>query len=1175
MTHRGIPHCVSRASRVFPSGLLLMLVALAATLGIAPSAAAQDARGTIVGRVADATGAVIPGADIRVTNAATGVTITAKSNASGNFVLPYLPPGTYALTIEATGFKKYVNDAVQVRVSDTVDVNVQLQVGSVAETVEVRAETPLLATAEASLGQVIDERRVTELPLFAGNAMDLVHLAPGTVNTTDLRLRKAPFNSAPSQFSTDGSGSNANEFTIDGVSNTYSHGTAPRVAFSPPPTAIAEFKIQTSVFDASIGHTLGSLVNVSTKGGTNELHGEVHEWLRHSALDAPTIFQNRAAKPGQRVLPLYQDNRYGISAGSPVILPKIYNGKNKTFWFWAWEANKFGDPNVGARTSTVPTEAMRRGDLSGLLALGATYQVYDPLTTKLVGARYQRDPFPGNIIPSNRLDKVGQNILKLYPLPNQAGTRDFQNNYFVAGKALEDYWTHIARVDHVFSEKHRVSLRLHRDWWEEDKNRDFADDVNGIILNRINRGVAFDDVYVFSPTFLVNFRYGMTAQEFPEHRTSRGFDLASLGFSQELLKLTNKQLATIPNITVGSLSALSWWESGDGVTSSVTNSLNANFTRLRGNHNFRFGPEFRVYREFVNRYHTAISPVLDFNSDYTRATDTASAPPSGGGVTSLLMGIPSSSSYMTRSASYAEQDKYFALYLQDDYKATRKLTLNLGVRYEYESPITERFDRAVIHFLSDVASPIEAVVKAAYAKNPFPEIPADQFKVKGGLTFAGISPNPRTYWEGQKFSLLPRIGLAYQARQKTVVRAGYGIFYASIGINYSNSYQDGFSRTTPVQPTPDSGITYMASTANPFPSGLYEPLGAQGGYSTNLGQTINFYPARRRQPYAQRWSIGIQQELPGRVLFEASYVGNRTTRISVTRNLNYVPAQYLSRLPSRDQQTINYLAAQVPDPFRGTAPIYTGANRSRSNLLLPYPQFSAVNLQGDPAGFSWYHSLQVRGEKRWSRGYTMQWGYTWSKAMEATSFLNTSDPMPYRSLSDIDRTHRAVWSGQWELPFGRKRHFGANWHPAINFIAGGWQLNGVMQKQSGQPTGFGNVIYVSGNVALPDDQRSVDRWFNTEAFNRNSAQQLASNIRTAPFRFSGVRNHPQSRWDLSAIKNFKVTERMTMQFRAECFNVTNHPVLRGPNTTPTSAAFGTITSQEPPRSWQGALKLTF
>ncbi|MGH9674647.1 MAG: carboxypeptidase regulatory-like domain-containing protein, partial [Bryobacteraceae bacterium] len=291
-------------------------------LALASLATAQDARGTLVGRIVDSTGAIVPNTGVRATNVSTGVVAAAKTNESGNYVLPYLIPGTYTVTAEVQGFKRFVRENVQIRVNDRVELNIEMEIGNVSESVEVKAETPLLATAEASLGQVVDRRRVTELPLFAGNAMDLVHLAPGTVNGTDMRLRKAPFNNAPSQFSTDGSGNYGNEFTIDGVSNTYSDGTSPRVAFSPPAASIAEFKVQTSAFDASVGHTAGALVNVSTRGGTNELHGEAWWWLRHSKLDAPTIFQNRS---GQR-LPVYQDNRYGFAAGGPIYLPAVYNG---------------------------------------------------------------------------------------------------------------------------------------------------------------------------------------------------------------------------------------------------------------------------------------------------------------------------------------------------------------------------------------------------------------------------------------------------------------------------------------------------------------------------------------------------------------------------------------------------------------------------------------------------------------------------------------------------------------------------------------------------------------------------------------------------------------------------------------------------------------------------------
>jgi len=339
-------------------------------------ACGQDPRGSILGRVTDSSNAVVPGVEVRATNVATGVTASGVANEGGSYNIPFLLPGTYRIRAEIPGFKTYVRDGIQVRVSETVELNIQMEVGQISETVIATAETPLLDTAGSSLGQVVDERRVLELPLFAGNPMELTLLTPGVVNTTDMRLRKAAFNNAPSQIATDGNGQYNNEFQIDGVSNTFAvgNGTA-RVAFSPPATAIKEFKIETSPYDASVGHTIGAVTNVSTAGGTNELHGEAHFWERNSAFDAPNFFNNKNnTRPA-----VYQDHRYGASAGAPVVLPGLRDGRNRTFWYYAWESNKWGVP--GTQTSTVPTPAERRGDFSELLRLGSRYQIYDPATT--------------------------------------------------------------------------------------------------------------------------------------------------------------------------------------------------------------------------------------------------------------------------------------------------------------------------------------------------------------------------------------------------------------------------------------------------------------------------------------------------------------------------------------------------------------------------------------------------------------------------------------------------------------------------------------------------------------------------------------------------------------------------------------------------------------------------
>jgi len=1135
---------------------------------------AQETRATILGRLTDASGAVVAGAEVRATNAATGVSALAKSNQSGNYTMPYLIPGIYTVQAELAGFKKFVRESIQVRVNDTVELNIELAVGSMAEAIEVRAETPLLSTAESSLGQVIDQRRVLELPSFGSSPMVLVQLAPGVINSTDLRLAKAGSFSINknSQFSTDGAGTYNNEFTLDGVSNTQAQGTSARVGFIPPQTAVAEFKVQTASYDASIGHTIGAVVNVSTKAGGNDPHGELHWWVRNRVFDAPTLFQNRS---GQK-LAVYQDNRYGISGGGPVWIPRLYQGRNRSFWFYAFEGNKFGIP--APFTGTVPTDAMRRGDLSSLLRLGTNYQIYDPATTVAApGGRFQRQPLAGNLIPANRLDPVAQNLLKHWSPPNQPGTADGRNNFFTNNPAREDTWVHLVRGDHAFHENHRVFLRLNTDFWEEHKNRRFDTEATGIVLNRENQGASFDDVYVFTPTFLMNVRYGITRATFTERRSSQGFDLTSLGFSPRLAALPDKSLATFPNVIVGSLTQLGNWETGDGGNYSMTHSLAATFTKLKGDHNLRFGADYRVYRENLARFPLDTAPQLEYSTAYTRGPlDNSPSPPVGGELAAFLLGVPAGQ--MARTATLAEQDKYFGVYVQDDYKVATKLTLNLGLRYEVESPVTERFDRSVATFAFGQPSPIQAQAQQNYARNPIPEIPAAAFRVAGGLTFVNTGGNPRAYWRGERNNFMPRFGLAWQLRRATVLRAGYGLFFDTIGVNRSNSIQTGFSQSTPIQASLDNGRTYVATNADPFPGGLLAPLGAAGGLATNLGQGISYFPERRKQPYVQRFSFGLQQALPGQFLAEASYVGSRGTRLGVDRNLNPTPEQYLSRLPVRDTATINFLSQQSPNPFFGVHPIYT-QNTSRGALLRPYPQFGNVTVN-EPIGYSWYHSLQSRLEKRFSRGYTFQLSYTFSRTLEAVEFLNATDPLPYESASTLDRPHRVVMSGIWELPFGRGRRFGSRWPAPLEFFAGGWQLNGIVQRQSGAPLGFGDVwtLFTGNpdNVKLSKDRRNVDRWFNTDAgFNRNSAQQLASNVRVSPLRFSGLRADGQARWDFSAIKSFRLTERARMQFRAECLNAWNHPNLMGPQTNPTNTSFGAITAQDVPRSWQLSLNLTF
>ncbi len=1134
---------------------------------------AQDPRGAITGRVTDSTGAVIPGVTVRAENAVTGVKAATTTNETGGFRLPFLLPGNYSLSAEATGFKRFVRANVEVRVSETSTVDIGIEVGPVSESVEVKAETPLLDTAGASLGQVVDSRRILDLPTAAGNAMELTLLAPGTVEPSKF-LWKPAWNFR--NVTSNGNPAHSEDYQIDGVSNTFAEGNAgsSRYAFAPPASAIGEFKMQTSPYDASIGHTMSSVTNVISAGGTNTLHGEAHLKEANSAFNAPNFFDNKYGSEE----PVTQDHRYGASAGGPVYLPSVYNGKNRTFWHYTWEANKWGVPQ--SFVGTVPTDAERDGDFSELLKLGDAYQIYDPASTKRAAdGRFVRTPFTNNIIPKERLDQVGLNLARLYPAPNQPGEADGRSNFYNSLGAKEDYYVHLARVDHSFSDTHRAFVRVNYDKWTEDKNHYFGFDnpSQGIVLNRINRGFALDDVVVLSPSLVLNVRYGITQQEFSERRSSQGFDLGALGFSSNLLGLIPRERATIPNVNMGSFSSLSDWESGDGATTSLTHNLSGQVNALKGNHDVRAGADFRVYRAFNDRHPLASSPSFNYSTTYTSGPlDSSPAAPIGQELASMLLGIPGG--LMEQTASFATQDQYLGLFIHDNYKVSRKLIVNLGIRFEYESPMTERFNRLVSGFAAQAQNPIAAMAKAQYAQAPIPELPVDRFDVLGGLTWVNQGGGGRSPFGGDTVHFMPRIGLAYQLGPKTVVRGGFGLFYGTIGVNATQPIQAGFTQSTPIQASLDGGLTYFATNQNPFPNGLIPPLGPAGGLTTNLGQAIAYYSRDRKHPYASRFSIGIQHELPGRFLGEASYVGNRSTRLGIDRQLNATPGQYLSSKPYRDQQTIDELTRNVPNPFFGADPIY-GETISAAELLAPFPQFSTVTLLGDSAGYSWYHSLQARGERRFSQGFTFQLAYTWSKLMDATEFLNESDPMPYEMIGNADRTHRLAMSGIWELPFGRNRRFGSRLPAAVDVFAGGWQLSGLVVRQSGPPLTFWDNLFFNGNlkdVPLPKSERSVDRWFNTGAgFNRNPEQQPFLNLRTFPWRLSGVRGDGRATWDFSALKKFRICEPLTLEFRADVYNAWNHPNFSQPDTSPNSSTFGQVFSAEPARNWQFGANVQF
>ena len=1147
----------------------LWISALVLACAVVPSVsvAGQEARGTLQGRVFDASGGAVPGAAIEVANVDTGVTTPGVSNEEGNYRVPFLNPGTYRVTVTLDGFSKFVSQNIRLHVAEVLTVDATLQPGQLTDEVTVTAATTSVDSSGAGLGQVVDARRISELPIREGSAVELVVLAPGVQNTTDLRSRKAAFNNGLSQWSSDGAGEKRNDFTIDGVANV----AADRVAYSPPSAAVEEFKIQTASYDAAVGNAMGASVNLVTKSGTNSLRGQVYEWFRGASLDANNYFDEKAGRAKRD----YNDNRFGAAVGGPI-------ARSRTFYFANVEANPFQVP--ATVTVTVPTEKMRNGDFSDLLALGPQYQIYDPATTRphpTQAGRFIRDPFPGNIIPQHRIDPVARNIMSFYPAPNQPGTADGANNYTnPTAVAFETYYTATGRVDHNFSDRHRLYGRFSWDFWEEEKDDRFDNIATGIFLNRKNRVFALDDAYTLKNNLLLNVRGGFTRQLFPERRRSQGFDLSSLGFSSSLVSLVPGELATFPNTTFDGYQAFSPWESGDGFFTTDVYNVTGNAIWLVGSHNMKFGVEYRRYVEHSSRFPTAVSPTIAFSNTYTRGPlDNSSAAPRGQDFASFLLGVPTGGS-MSRAAEYNEQSSVVGFYAHNDWRVRNNLTLNLGLRWEYESPLEEQDDRMISGFDFETLLPINDTVRANYARNPIAEVPVSAFQVRGGVLYPDTG-GPGAAWKGVYSNFMPRAGFSWQPQVRTAVRGGYGLFYDVLGPNRISANQTGYSRVTSLTPSLDNGQTFVATLANPFPNGLLEPVGSGLGLMTNVGLGVGFpYVGDVRTPRTHRWSIGLQHELPWSFLVEGSYVGSYAENLPVTTELNPVPGQYFSTSPVRDDATNNYLTAQVPNPYAGLLPgtNINGANVARSQLLRPYTQFTGIAAL-ETIGTSDYNSFQGRVERRMANGFTVQAAYTWSKTMTDTVYLNSFDTELEHVIGPFDRTHVFTTSGIVELPFGRGRHWGRDWSGFKEGLLGGWQVSYLFKAQSGAPLGFGNFLFASGatidDVVLSSG-RDENRWFNVDAFNRVNAQQLVSNVRTQPSRFDEVRGPGYAVLDLGFLKNVSLGSRMRAQFRAEVYNALNRANLAGPNTTPTNTAFGTITAQNGlPRQLQLAARLSF
>lgn len=1116
---------------------------------------AQQLMGTITGSATDSSGSILQGASVKATDNGTGLVRSTQTGEDGKFRFLLLPVGNYRIEASQAGFKGFRRDGIIVEADRSLDVTIALEVGSVVEVVEVTAGTPLLEPNTSSLGSVIDKQKVDDLPLNGRNPMGLANLIP-TVRGIGFFGGQVLSSWRMAAVSIGGGSALHNDFMVDGIATTKVGSSGAQVY--PTIESTQEFKILTNAMSAEFGRTAGGVVSVITRSGTNEYHGNLFEYLRNDKLNANEFFSNKAGR--QR--PTLRWNQFGGSLGGPIV-------RNRLFFFANYET--FMERRVSQQIQTSATRLQRAGDFSETRnQAGALITIYDPFTTQAnpnAPGTFVRAPFPGNRIPAGRISPIAQKAMSFYPEPNLPGLpiTQAQNLFLQAGGPIDRH-TMTGKVDFNISASRRINGRYTWDDlnWQFPKLYGTPAEPDGRTVLIPRNSVSTNYTDTLTPTLLLDVKLGFSRENENYVLPSQGFDITTLGFSEALRAQTSVALgARFPTFSVGDMATLSGQTSAG--SPSVTTLASANLTKVFRSHTVKFGGEQRFYG--INPWgRGSSSGSYTFNRGFTQGPNPLVVSPSAGfGVASFLLGTPASGS-ATLAPDRTQSLRYYSSFIQDDWKVTSRLTLNLGLRWEYESPLTDRYN------ILSVFDP-DATVSLS---------PTQQ--LRGGLAFPGANGLDRNLTIPDKFNLGPRFGFAYKASQRMVFRGGYGVLFIPTH-PFIGPTTTGFTFNTPMVSTLDGGLTPADTLANPFPQGLISPSGASLGAMTGLGTAVAGQLRDVRRGYSQQWNTTVQFEPWNNWLLEAAWVGNKGTRLQgASRQLNVISDQDRDFYGTR-------LAESVPNPFLGliTSGPLSGPTITRMQSLLPYPHFTGVNGGYSYLHNSIYHALAVKVEKRLSSGLSLLLAYTKSKMIDdgnatgqirpggtvvagAQNWLNLRAE---RAKSAEDVPQRLVMTVLWALPFGAdggafKRH-----------VLGGWHINPITTIESGTPISLtANVVgganrpnVVPGQDAKVDSP-TLERWFNTAAFSVPAPYTLGNVSRTLP----NIHSDSVFNVDVSVFKDFPIKERIRAQFRAEAFNITNTPTFGTPGTGVNSTTFGVVTATAftpKPREMQLALKIIF
>jgi hypothetical protein len=1082
----------------------------------------QSSQGVIQGSVRDPQGSAIVGAKVVLTNTATGISSATTTNDSGTYLVPNLKVGSYRLVVESPGFKQYAQERISLSTADRLGIDVQLELGQVGETVSVTAEPPAIENRTSEIGQTIESKDVEDLPLGNRRTMNVISLAPGAAFVGYDAGQKPNFSLA-------GGRTQSQMFWIDGASGQNMRLGIGQMDLDPPAQTVQEIKVLSNNYSAEYGASAGGVVIETTKSGTNSLHGSAYEFLRNDAFDAPGYFAPIIG--GQKSIPELRYNVFGGTIGGPI-------RKNKTFFFFGYEGQR---QRIGSATTlTVPTLLQRSGDFSQTFnAKGQLINIYDPASTQTVNGVTTRSQFPGNVIPNSSLDPVALKILNYYPLPNRrpdniTGANNFRANG-VTGLTGDFY---IAKVDHSFSDNDRATFRYLYNSGNNDNRSAYtnpAADPN--VYNIAHQQYVYTFwTHIFSPTLVndVRFNYG--------NRIAHALTLGVGSNAIDDIGLTGVSNNAFPNIAAAGYSAL-------GATNQERRQYPIqnfqyldNASWIVGRHALKFGFEARESLNYEVNLATA-------SGSFTFATNPTGLPGNantGNGLASLLLGFPTAFS-ASQTEVLNRHSWYYSAFVQDDFTVNDRLTLNLGLRWETDTPIVDANNR-MNGFNSAQINPVSGT--------------------PGVVKFAGLNGFPTQPYKTDLNNFGPRFGFAWRPfrSEKTVVRGGYGVFFAHpFDTGQPASAALGFSLSAGLN-SPDNGITapfYLRNgvPVSPVTPALNDSFGAVAP-GKNANTPVTYFDPTRRTGYAQQFNFGIQHQLPGGFVVEATALGNLGHKL---------PNSNLS---------INQISPSILGPGHSSQ-----ADR-------PYPQFSNVTILSPTIGDASYYGGFVRVQKRFASGFNLVSSYTYSKfldnSFEGGSTLgqdNGAYSNGYNRAADWgpssnDIRHRFIFSGVYDLPFGKGRRWLSD--GIAGHILGNWTLATITTLQSGAPftvitqTNSTNAFSagsqradVLSNPNLPSEQRSVQQWFDVSAFAQPALYTFGNQGRNI-LRGPGLINI-----DASILRDFAIKERATFQLRGEFLNALNHTNLSLPNTVFGSAGFGTITAAGPARQIQIGAKFEF